>query len=116
MKCQNCENLNVENFCSNCGQKKITKRLSIAEFKDDILNTFFNYESVLFKTIFKLFTRPKQVITDYFYGKRKSYFNPIKLLFIILSIKTILELKLNNNTQETRLAFEIINSEYWKII
>lgn len=116
MNCQNCGNPTVQNFCSNCGQKRITKRLSLSEFKNDIISTFFNYESVLFKTIFKIFTNPKQVVSDYFYGKRKSYFNPIKLLFIVLTIKTILEFQLNKNTEQSRLAFEIINSEYWKLI
>lgn len=116
MKCQNCGNTNIENFCFHCGQKRITERLSLTEFKKDIVNTFFNYESVLFKTIFKLFIQPQKVITDYFYGKRKSYFNPVKLLFIVLTIVTILEVQLNESIDETRLALEILQSEYWKLI
>ncbi|MGO2357990.1 DUF3667 domain-containing protein [Mesonia sp.] len=112
MKCQNCGNTNIENFCPQCGQKRLEERLSLTEFKNDIVNTFFNYESILFKTIFKLFIQPQKVIIEYVNGKRKSYFNPVKLLFIVLTVKTILEAQLNKNYEETRLAIKVINSEY----
>ena len=118
MNCQNCNSKNVENYCPNCGQIKVISRITFADLIKDLLGNLSNFESTFFKTIKYLIIKPRIIITDYINGKRKSYFNPIKILLLVLTVKTILEIKIINNDTKTEqsLADELINGDYWKLI
>lgn len=92
-KCKNCEHpLDVsDRFCSNCGQKNTTKRLSLNDFFREFLANFYSYDSKIRKTVSSLFTKPGQAAFEFVEGKRTKYANPfrfylsVSLTFFILS-------------------------------
>ena len=120
MICKNCNTEFQGNYCCNCGQKKIVNRLNIKEIWNDLISSVINYETGFVKTLLFLTVKPRKIIKDYFEGKRKSYFNPIKLLFIILTIKTFIEIKLLNNTtknltESDELVMKVTENDFFKL-
>lgn len=111
MKCLNCGTENLNNFCSNCGQKNISKRLNFKELKDDFLDSILNYDNKFLKTIFAIFSNLKLLTNEYFLGKRKKYYHPIKLLFIILSIRTFTEIHSLKNIDDKYSI--LVNNGFW---
>lgn len=91
--CKNCEHpLDVsDRFCSNCGQKNTTKRLSLNDFFREFLANFYSYDSKIRKTVTSLFTKPGQAAYEFVEGKRTKYANPfrfylsVSLIFFILN-------------------------------
>jgi len=92
--CKNCNSVNVQRFCSDCGQKVYDKRFTVKDFFAALLASF-ELESGLLYTIKMLFIRPGTVTTDYINGRTKPYFNPVKYLLIISGIYAFLLLWLN---------------------
>lgn len=92
-KCKNCEHpLDVsDRFCSNCGQKNTTKRLSLNDFFLEFLSNFISYDSKIRKTVTSLFTKPGHAAYEFVKGKRTKYANPfrfylsVSLIFFILN-------------------------------
>ena len=121
MICKNCNTEFQGNYCCNCGQKRVTNRLNLKEIWNDLISSIINYETGFLRTLLLLIIKPKKIITDYINGKRKSYFNPIKLLFIILTIKTFVEIKLLNNstkeliTESAKLIRTITENDFFKL-
>ena len=93
-KCKNCNSVNINNFCSDCGQKVYEKRFTIKSFITDLLAVF-NLERGFFYTAKMLLIRPGQVTNDYLRGKTKPYVNPLKYLLIIGGVYAFLILYLN---------------------
>ena len=122
MKCKNCDTKFQGNYCFNCGQKKVIERLNIKEIWNSLISSIINYEAGFLRTLFFLTIKPKKIITDYIIGKRKSYFNPIKLLFMVLTIKTFIEINILNNTtkntnqKQNELISSITESDYFKLL
>jgi len=114
MKCKNCFENTTSNFCANCGQKVIKNKLNFKDLFNQIKTDIFNIESVLLNTLLSLFIKPRQICSDYINGKRKAYINPLKLLVVLISIKTFIEIKMNAHKNEVgQLLFE---SGYFKFI
>jgi hypothetical protein len=95
--CLNCEQpLNGnENFCSYCGQKNTTKKLSFSVFLNNLFSGFFSYDSRFWKTFIPLLIKPGKVSRQYIEGKRSRFVNPFRLylnvsiiFFLILGIST----------------------------
>lgn len=82
--CPNCSQdfSTDKSYCSNCGQKIITKPPTVRELLAEFLNSIFNLDSKIFRTLRSLFV-PGKLTIEYFNGKRKSYINPVRLFFII---------------------------------
>ena len=83
--CKNCGSEQVAEFCSNCGQKTITKRFTTRSFFLKFLSAF-NFERGFFYTMKLLFTNPGKVVNGYLSGKTKSYYNPLNYLFITAGV------------------------------
>jgi len=88
MHCKNCNSalISNSNFCIVCGNKVITKRLTVKEVIRDFNNQFFDYDNKLFKTFIHLFTKPEVVIEKFIDGSRKTYVNVISYLAISLTL------------------------------
>lgn len=87
MKCLNCDNDVVDNFCSNCGQKTTTHRFSLKHvFSNGILNGIFMVNKGVLFTLKELFTRPGHSIREYNTGKRVAYFNAFSLMLLLITI------------------------------
>jgi hypothetical protein len=79
-KCKNCGTLYVGNFCPQCGQSVEEKRLNWHSFGIDLLS-YFGIDNGFSYSILRLFYKPGEMIREFIYGKRKSYFRPFQLLF-----------------------------------
>lgn len=86
LDCLNCHQELPEGalFCANCGQKKTDGKISIKEFLFNFFDNVFNLDSRIFKTLSLLFI-PGKLTIEYFKGKHKSYYHPIRL-YLVMSL------------------------------
>lgn len=101
INCLNCDTSFSGNFCPNCGQKASTRRYSWSYvFSKDFLTDIFNFDSGFLLMAKQLFYRPGHVVNEYLQGKRKTYFNAIGFLLILLTIEAILWSMAQNSVAE----------------
>ncbi|MFO7672311.1 MAG: DUF3667 domain-containing protein [Lutibacter sp.] len=95
LECLNCGMplLQNENFCSYCGQKNTTCKLSIGNYLNKLVSGFLSYDSQFWATFIPLLIKPGKVAKEYILGKRAKYVNPFQLylhvsiiFFLILGI------------------------------
>ena len=81
LECLNCGQplLRNENFCSYCGQKNLTNKLSLGSFINSLFEGFLSYDSRFWNTFLLLLTKPGKVSKDYVEGKRARFVNPFQL-------------------------------------
>lgn len=91
MNCINCDhNLDkTDNFCSVCGGKVITQRLTLNLVIKEMVEKFFSWDNKFFLTYISLFTRPEDVINGFIKGMRVKYLNAFTYFFIALTISGI---------------------------
>lgn len=97
LECLNCGQplSGNENFCSYCGQKNATNKLTFGNFINSLFAGFFSYDSRFWTTFIPLLTKPGQVSKQYIQGKRARFVNPFQLylnvsiiFFLIIGIST----------------------------
>lgn len=90
--CLNCNHpLDIsDKFCSNCGQKNTSKRLTVKNFIDEFLSNFYAYDSKIKRTVVSLFTKPGKAALDFINGKRLQYANPFRFYLSVSLIYFIL--------------------------
>ncbi len=85
--CLNCENEITSKFCSECGQKTDTHRITFKNFIfHDILHGTFHIEKGMLFTVKQSLMRPGKAALDYISGKRKPYYNVFYLILITLGL------------------------------
>lgn len=77
--CLNCGQEVDTNFCPNCGQENEPLRLGIGPILHDALTEFTQFDSKLFATLGKLFTKPGYLTQEWARGRRIGYISPLKL-------------------------------------
>ncbi|RNA62500.1 DUF3667 domain-containing protein [Chryseobacterium nematophagum] len=88
--CLNCGHLLSDEFCSHCGQKSNTERITLHSLiKNDILGSIWHVETKFFQTIKNVLFRPGKTAMDYISGKRIRYNNFISLLLILFSFNVL---------------------------
>lgn len=92
MVCKNCTQELSENaqYCSNCGAKKITKRLTIKNLTEEAVSRFFNIDNLFFKTFIYLFKKPEDVILSFINGVRKKYLNALSYFALSVTISGLI--------------------------
>lgn len=88
-----------ENFCSYCGQKNSTKKLSFSTFINNLFSGFLSYDSRFWTTFIPLLTQPGKVSKEYIAGKRARFVNPFQL-YLNVSIVFFLILGFSNRISE----------------
>jgi hypothetical protein len=85
--CQNCGTPLLGEHCYACGQpvKGLVRHFS--SIVGDFLDTVFNIDTRVFRTLGPLFARPGYLSLEYFAGRRVRYVSPVRLFFF-LSIVT----------------------------
>lgn len=71
-------------FCPNCGQKATTGLISLQAFIQNFLDNVFNLDSRIVQTVKWLFI-PAKLTQEYFKGKHKTYYHPIRL-YLVMSL------------------------------
>ncbi|MBC3832315.1 DUF3667 domain-containing protein [Undibacterium amnicola] len=92
-KCKNCDTFLVGNFCSSCGQKADTHRITFAHFLYEFFHALTHTDRGILLLMKALILRPGDVAKEYLDGKRKKYFNPLTFIIIISSIYAFLSYK-----------------------
>ncbi len=85
--CLNCEKELLDKYCSGCGQKADTHRISLKNFIfHDILHGTFHLEKGILFTAKGALTRPGKAALDYIAGKRSRYYNVFYLILITIGL------------------------------
>lgn len=89
--CKNCESpLRPEDrFCPQCGQAAKTKRLKIRQIRKEALKRTLHADSGILYLTKALALRPGIVAREYFAGKRKKYYEPLKYLSLTVGISAL---------------------------
>ena len=81
--CLNCEKELTDKFCSSCGQKADTHRITFRNFIfHDLLHGIFHIERGMLFTAKQSLIRPGKAALEYISGKRKRYYNVFLLILI----------------------------------
>lgn len=83
--CLNCGTEVQGNYCSNCGQKFQPTKLPLNQFLEDAVETLFNLDNRVLKTLKDLFLKPGKVTLEYIEGKRATYLPPLRI-YISISV------------------------------
>jgi hypothetical protein len=128
-KCLNCNELVANNFCSYCGQKVNTNRITFRHFiVHDILHGVWHVEKGILFTIKEALTRPGKAALEYIAGKRIRYYNVFYLILILIGLSTLLNhyydvlshhyfnTRLNPEADNVGASFDAFLSQYSKWI
>jgi hypothetical protein len=91
--CLNCGTELQGEWCHHCGQPVKSIVRNFAAVFGDILDTLFEYDNRIWRTLAQLYTRPGYVTNDFIAGRRMRYVLPFRLFFV-LSVVTFLALQL----------------------
>ena len=84
--CLNCQAEVTCKYCSHCGQKTATQRVTMSHLiAHDVVHGAFHLDKGFFYTAKQLFTRPGHAIREYLQGKRINHFNAVTFLLLILA-------------------------------
>lgn len=92
--CKNCGKESDQNFCSNCGQKRIDERWNLKKLIRSAFTTVFNIEKGFFYTFRELVFHPGKVVGDYLNGRTIPYTNPFRYVVVAIAISVFLMLSL----------------------
>ncbi len=84
--CSNCNQQLGGDFCSFCGQRNNTKRISTKQIATDIFNNLFNVDSPIWATLRMTIVNPGLLSRNYISGKRKCYFHPVRYFVIAMAL------------------------------
>ncbi|MCB0279756.1 MAG: DUF3667 domain-containing protein [Calditrichaeota bacterium] len=79
--CSNCGTELHGNYCSSCGQKQ-NSDYRIRHFLSESIEDYFNVDGKILTTIKILLSRPGQLSSDHYQGKRIRYIKPFQMFLI----------------------------------
>jgi Protein of unknown function (DUF3667) len=85
--CRNCntELKSGQAYCSACGQKPTSDRLTLHEIAHDLIHVMLHVDRSAISLVRVLLVRPGIVALDYVRGRRKRYFGPFGFLFFVVA-------------------------------
>lgn len=81
-----------QQFCSACGQKSNTHRLSLAHFLHEGFHAMTHADKGIFHLLKCLTIRPGSTAREYLSGRRKAYFNPFTFFLLIMGVFVFLNI------------------------
>jgi uncharacterized protein DUF3667 len=81
--CANCGAPMHGPFCYACGQPEKGMIRQLASVMHDVLDTVFNIDSRVFRSLLPLYFRPGYLTLEYFAGRRVRYVTPFRLFFFL---------------------------------
>jgi len=85
-ECSNCGGKLTGPYCSHCGQKAGTTRLSVTGIARGAFNALTDLDSKLPRTVLELTLNPGQVALNYVKGARVAYVNPVKYCIAVFAV------------------------------
>jgi hypothetical protein len=84
--CGNCGSPLSGPYCSQCGEKKLTRKdYSLPHFAEEALGVFTHLDTKFLRTLKVLLAKPGELSNAYFHGGRSRYTKPLTL-FVIINI------------------------------
>lgn len=80
--CRNCGTPLVGRYCHRCGQRHRTEKPSITMVAERIVDSVFEVDSRILRTLRLLFLRPGALSAHYFAGRRADFIPPIRLYLV----------------------------------
>lgn len=93
--CLNCGNPVMDNYCSNCGQKKF-KRIDKKYIWDELQYTVFHTNKGFLYSIKRILKNPGKTAREFIDGNRVNHYKPILLVFVLSGIATFISYKILN--------------------
>ena len=87
--CKNCNNPFNGNFCPECGQKFIDKRITLRHSLSHLFQSLTNIDRGLWATSWLMFRNPGKVIRDFIRGVTVPYFHPFRFVFFWLTLQVL---------------------------
>lgn len=87
--CNNCHHTIEGNYCSHCGQKASVARLGLHEIFHDVVHAITHAEKGFFRVAKELLFTPGKLYSNYFSGKRKTYFSPVTFFLLLMGLALI---------------------------
>ena len=81
--CANCGAPMHGPYCYACGQPEKGMIRQLASVMHDVLDTVFNIDSRVFRSLLPLYFRPGYLTLEYFAGRRVRYVTPFRLFFFL---------------------------------
>ena len=100
IKCLNCGETFISNYCPNCGQPASTGRVTFKDTLSSFLSSAFSLEGPLMFTIKSLTLNPGRVFHEFLAGKRKTYYKPVPFFILMAAVYIIIRSLLNFNPLE----------------
>ncbi|MBW8361458.1 MAG: DUF3667 domain-containing protein [Kaistella sp.] len=89
--CLNCGKRLTGRYCSDCGQKATTHRITFKRFiSHDVLHGTFHIEKGMLFTARQALLRPGKAALDYISGKRVNYYNIFYFILLLIGLNIIL--------------------------
>ncbi|MGB3466922.1 MAG: DUF3667 domain-containing protein [Cyclobacteriaceae bacterium] len=85
-QCINCETTLRGNYCHACGQRNISKRITIRTLVDDFTSKWLGWDNKFLRTIKALTLQPGLVANKYIGGNRVSFVGPLGYAFLTSAI------------------------------
>lgn len=90
--CLNCDEATERNYCSNCGQKTNTHRITLKHFLfHDIIHGVWHLDRGILFTLKQTMIRPGKAALEYIGGKRIRYYNIFYLILIFIGLGIFIE-------------------------
>lgn len=90
-RCLNCNCEIEKNYCSFCGQKTDSHRITVRHFLfHDLLHGFWHIDKGILFTLKETIIRPGQAALDYIKGKRIRYYNVFYLCLLVIGLHLLL--------------------------
>ncbi|CAM4145156.1 DUF3667 domain-containing protein [Flavobacterium antarcticum] len=113
--CLNCNTEIVQNFCSNCGQKKY-KRIDRKYIWDEVQYSTVHMNKGFLYSIKNILINPGKTARTFIDGNRVNHYKPIALTFVLAGISSFISYKLiglNEVMEKTMSPNETINTEWF---
>ncbi len=105
--CLNCDARATGEFCSECGQQRITERLTVRSVLTGALGDLLNLEAAFPRTFVHLFRNPGGVSASYVAGKRTGYVAPARFCFVALATVILLRVATGATIPNLELSDEL---------
>ncbi|MCB0704633.1 MAG: DUF3667 domain-containing protein [Saprospiraceae bacterium] len=69
-------------YCAHCGQKNTDGRVTVRELFNEFFEIVFNIDNKIFRSLGALVI-PGKLTNEYFHGRIKRYFHPIRMFFVL---------------------------------
>lgn len=93
--CLNCNAEVNSNYCPDCGQRQMVKRLSLREGWNDFWARIYGFDGLFLNTLRDLTIKPGFAARDFVNGNRVKYYGPVGYFFLMITLYLIVASFLN---------------------